>query len=183
MLAFGWKSLRQNQREIEEAHRPVVIPIVYARPSEIAQSGAQPALQYPHLPTDGVLAVPIKNIGSGPALNVEASVRRLNADGSPSEGGATQAPGRIAGLGKDVVIPIEIDAPDWREVWDFALTLHYEDVGGKRWETFCPRYIAARQRYEDVKAGLLRKMPLRSRMGLLRQRFLDSTDGGQPRDG
>ncbi len=100
-----------------------------------------------------MLAVPIKNIGPGPALNVVASVRRLNEDGRPWEGGATehQVPGKLAGLGSDVVIPIEIHAHGWEERWDFELTLSYDDVAGKRWETFCPRYVAGAQRYsEDV---------------------------------
>src|ERR1700679_824892 len=84
-LVFGWTSLRQSQKEVEEAHRPVVIPVTFARHSVIAVSvsrsrGTAPA--YPCLVEERVLGVPIKNIGPGPALNVEASIKRLNEDGS-----------------------------------------------------------------------------------------------------
>jgi hypothetical protein len=153
-LAFGWRSLRQSQREVEEAHRPVVIPVVFARPSVIAGSRSQSRRAVPERPyavEDGVLAVPIKNIGSGPALSVVASIKRLNDDGTVREGGVIepQTPGKIPGLGNEVVVPIEIRAHGWEARWDFELTLSYQDVAGKRWARR-GRYMAAQEIYEDV---------------------------------
>lgn len=141
-----------SRREVEEAHRPVVVPVVVARPSSMASVSASSltAPERPRLVGDGVLGVPIKNIGSGPALNITAGVLRLNADGSTWNGPIEpQTPGIIAGLGKEAVVPIEIRAHGWEERWDFGLTIIYKDVAGKCWETVC-RYVAARRRFEDV---------------------------------
>jgi hypothetical protein len=153
-LAFGWKSLRQAQKEVEEAHRPVVIPVTFARQSVIAgsRSRSREALEGPSLVEEGVLAVPIKNIGAGPALSVVASVKRLNEHGTVWERGASerQTPGMIPGLGTDVVVPIEIRAHGWEECWGFELTLVYEDVAGKGWSTIC-HYMAERRHYEGIK--------------------------------
>src|ERR1700722_1865275 len=121
-LAQTQKDIELQRQEVEEAHRPVVIPVVSARPSVVTSDSQSrhTAVARPSLVEHGVLAVPIQNIGSGPALRVRASIRRLNEDGEPWTGGATepQTPGTTAGLGQEAVLPIEIRAHGWEEWWD-----------------------------------------------------------------
>lgn len=153
-LAFGWKSLRQGQKEVEEAHRPVVVPVVLARPPGLMpQSVVRSRRTFPDRPSvaePGVLAVPVQNIGSGPALRVVASIERLDEQGNPYRGAIEhQTPGEVAGIGKDQTVPIEIGYHGWEERWNFQLRLVYEDVAGKRWVTV-GHYIPERRRYEDV---------------------------------
>lgn len=38
-LAFGWKSPRQGQKEVEEAHRPVLVPLADSRPMDVVETG------------------------------------------------------------------------------------------------------------------------------------------------
>jgi hypothetical protein len=174
-LAFAWGSLKQtklqimlgqeqlqqtqreielSRREVEEAHRPVVIPVVIARPPDLgARSVSGSRRTFPGRPSvvkPGVLAVPIQNIGSGPALGVVASIERLDDQGDLYRGPIEhRTPGRVAGLGKDDTVSIEIDYHGWEERWNFQLRLEYEDVADKRWVTIC-RYIAEHGRYEDL---------------------------------
>jgi hypothetical protein len=55
----------------------------------------------------GVLAVPVQNIGSGPALRVVASIERLDEHGERYTGAIEQqTPGKVAGLGKDQTVPM-----------------------------------------------------------------------------
>jgi hypothetical protein len=162
-LVVGWLTLRQTKREIalsreevEEAHRPVVVPIVVADPPDVTwvsaglRTGPHTFPIRPCVFEAGVLILPVKNIGSGPALRLEAWVRRLDEMGNlwrePFE---PQTPGMVAGLGKDQVIHIEIHTRGWEERWKFELTLVYEDVAGKGWVTV-GRYIAERRRYMGV---------------------------------
>src|ERR1700691_4112232 len=82
-LAFGWTSLRQGQREVEEAHRPVVVPVLPTRPpASSSRSGRGPRPAYePELSGPDGLRFPVQNIGSGPALRVEATIRQLKIGG------------------------------------------------------------------------------------------------------
>jgi hypothetical protein len=142
-----------SRKEVEEAHRPVVVPVIVARAPATASVRASrhtlPAR--PCVIEVSVLVVPVQNIGSGPALSVEASVKRLlNAEGNPWTGAVEpQTPGTVAGIGKDQLIPIEIRSHGWEERWSFELTLTYDDVAGKKWSTV-GRRNAADGRYEDV---------------------------------
>jgi hypothetical protein len=161
-VIVGTVSLRQTRkaialscREVEEAHRPVVVPVVIARPPDLGpQSVSGSRRTFPARPCvveSGVLVVPVQNIGSGPALRIVASVERLNDDGSVWDMGAIepQTPGTVAGLGQDQTVPIEIRAHGWEERWNFQLRLVYEDVADKRWSTV-GRYLAATGQYQDV---------------------------------
>jgi hypothetical protein len=156
-LAFGWGSLRQNQeeialsrREVEEAHRPVVVPVADRRRMDPAGPGVTPGDAFPRVYEAGRLLVPIENIGSGPALRIEATVRLLDEAGDPSlapSGPVT--PAYVAGLGQSMVLPLDIAAHGWQIGVCFELTLLYEDVAGKRWRTV-GSYIDGRMRYEKV---------------------------------
>ncbi|HST33771.1 MAG TPA: hypothetical protein VLJ80_09675 [Solirubrobacteraceae bacterium] len=149
-LAFGWKSLRQGQKEVEEAHRPVLIPLADTV-KRIQRAHFSPVTAKPYvLPEEGLLIVPIQNIGSGPALHVEAGVSLLNPSGGwTGATGGEQTPGTITGVGVLEVVPLELGLSRLSDVPGYELTVRYEDVAGKPWETV-GRWIPEHKRYEGV---------------------------------
>lgn len=142
-LVFAAGSLRQTRREIdlsrlevEEAHRPVLVPTPLSQPSVVAVSE---------------LAIAVTNIGMGPALTIEASASLLDAEGNPSlapTGEQTPAlmPGLAADSASTLTIPVD---QHWGAGVSFELTLRYTDVAGKAWETV-GKYLDAHQRYEAL---------------------------------
>jgi hypothetical protein len=162
-LLIGWLTLRQtkseielSRREVEEAHRPVLVPLADSRNVDVSSAaGRKPPSAQPTLQRVGRLAVPIENIGTGPALRIEATLSLLNEDGGPSAagtGGVT--PAFVAGLkASGNVVPV-IQVPGLIGVPGFWLTLTYEDVARKGWITKA-RYIASRNRYEDLTINTL----------------------------
>jgi hypothetical protein len=153
-LAQTKDEIALSRREVEEAHRPVLVPVVLARPPDLMpQSVSRSGRTFPDRPSvaePGVLAVPVKNIGSGPALRVVASIERLDEQGDTYSGAIErQMPGEVAGIGKDQTVPIEIGYHDWEERWNFQLRLMYEDVAGKQWATVS-RYMPERRRYDGL---------------------------------
>jgi hypothetical protein len=109
-LILTRRSLNQTQeeialsrKEVQEAHRPVVVPVLIPRAPETAstRSSRHTLPCRPSVVDAGVLAVPLQNIGSGPALNVEASMTRVEDDGSPFPGPSErQTPGSVTGICK-----------------------------------------------------------------------------------
>lgn len=150
-LLFGWKSLRQGQKEVEEAHRPVLVPLADSRPLEVVEAGLpEPSAARPLFLGEGQLAVPIENVGTGPALRVEASVQMLNPEGGPTAvGTGGMEPAVLAGIKAAGSVAPVIKIGGLAEVPGFWLTLTYEDVAGKGWITKA-RYIATVRRYADV---------------------------------
>jgi hypothetical protein len=158
-VIIGTVSLRQTRKaialsreEVEEAHRPVVVPVIVPRPlgaaSVSSSRGTVPTR--PSVIAEGLLAVPVQNIGSGPALNITATVKQLTADHEPWRGPfEPQTPGTAAGIGRDQIIRIVIRVHGWEERWSFELTITYEDVAGKKWSTV-GRYIANNEQYLGV---------------------------------
>lgn len=147
-----------SRREVEEAHRPVLVPVVIARPPQLGPSplpsGPRAFPDRPCVIVPSTLVVPVKNIGSGPALNVVASVERLGDEGAPWTGPIDhQTPGLATGIGNGELVHIPIHAHGWEERWNFKLTLMYEDVAEKRWTT-AGCYVATSRRYERVGINL-----------------------------
>lgn len=147
-LLLTRRSLNQTQeeiglsrREVEEAHRPVVIPIIGKMPMDLGSDGQREMI--PQALDDGRLVVPVENIGSGPALNVECSLQLL--DVQPERVPAVRA--RIAGLAAGDLEPFVVDSYGIPVALDFALTVEYDDVAGKSWKTSC-RYV--NKGYETV---------------------------------
>jgi len=168
-LAFGWRSLRQSQREVEEAHRPVVVPLSDRRTMDMGSVGeTAPAVPLRVLRT---LLVPVENVGAGPAIHVEATVRR--------EPDLTAA-ATIVALAASSRIMLEIECDAGAELTDFCLTLTYEDVAGKVWRTEA-RYLEEQKRYEAVTISGLgrdRRSGLRGwALGWLRMAPNDPQDG------
>jgi hypothetical protein len=126
-LVFGRRALTQtkeeidvSRKEVEEAHRPVVVPtnVVWG------QNGP-----------GSMVSVWLENIGTGPALGLRASIVLLTSDGEPAgHGGEHANPGEIAlGAGAEKVLNVETER--WSKGACFALDAIYEDVAGKLWQT------------------------------------------------
>ncbi|HEV2944278.1 MAG TPA: hypothetical protein VGX26_04100 [Solirubrobacteraceae bacterium] len=139
-IKLGQAQLEQTQREIElsrseveEAHRPVLVPVVDSTSyMDLGADGAGRERR-PQLEPGGHLFVPVENIGSGPALNVEASVSGTSV---PEEARTEhQTSARVAGLGEGRFLALLVELPFWKELWTFTLTIEYSDVAGKGWRT------------------------------------------------
>lgn len=144
-LVFGWKSLRQGQREVEEAHRPVVMPIVRKTTMDLGADGQHETS--PKLLNSGHIVVPVENIGSGPALNLEATMTYCDGDAPSSAARGPQTPASVAGLGVSVFLPLYLEAEGWNG--DFLLSIDYDDVAGKTWRTES-RFVKPLKRYVDI---------------------------------
>jgi hypothetical protein len=130
-LVLGWLTLRQtrseialSRREVEEAHRPVVVPVADDR--DIGRRPARPQVQ-----NRKELFIPIENIGAGPALDLWAKVKIAD-----SEDPQRQA--IIGGLGVNRLLPLWIVLHGHRDVSSddtFRLTVTYADLSGKEWVT------------------------------------------------
>ncbi len=139
-IKLGQAQLEQTQREIElsrseveEAHRPVLVPVVDSTSyMDLGADGANRERR-PQLEPGGLLFVPVENIGSGPALNVEASVSGVSIPDDARTEHQTSA--RLAGLGEGHFRAFLIELPFWKELWSFTLTIDYSDVAGKGWRT------------------------------------------------
>lgn len=144
-LAFGWKSLRQGQREVEEAHRPVVMPIVRGTFMDLGADGQHETS--PKMLHSGHLVVPVENIGAGPALNLEATMTYYDGNGPSSTARGPQTPAAVAGLGVSAFVPLYLEAEGWNG--DFLLSIDYNDVAGKTWRTQS-RFVKALKRFVDI---------------------------------
>jgi hypothetical protein len=148
-LLFGWRSLRLGQREVEEAHRPVLVPVADSRTVRIASGEDLPAR--PGVPTTGLLVIPVENIGSGPALRVRVQLwpRPLE---KWTKAWSGQKPVGIVptAIGvRQAVTPLEMDIQDVRDVPEFDLEVSYYDVAGKEWWTSA-KWIPINNRYEAL---------------------------------
>jgi hypothetical protein len=158
LLVAGWRSLLQTQRqitisqgqleqtqseialsrnEVEEAHRPIVVALADHRRMSVAGPHMAPEGPCkPSAPANGRLIVPIENIGTGPALRIEASVSLRDEKGGPVAGnasgdtalGALRADGRLP-------LPFEVRGLLAGAAPAFEITVTYDDVAERRWRT------------------------------------------------
>jgi hypothetical protein len=164
-IKLGQEQLVQTQaeialsrREVEEAHRPVLVPVVDSTSyMDLGADGANRE-RCPQLEPGGHLFVPIENIGSGPALNVEASVSGVSIPDDAHTEHQTSA--RTAGLGHGHFRALLIELPFWKELWSFTLCVEYSDVAGKGWCTVV-QFLRETGRYDAVTISACeRKRPL-----------------------
>ncbi len=158
-LAFGWGSLRQTQREIEvsrqeveEAYRPVLVPLSDSRHMELAGTGVPEIIHAHPLVRNGVLYIPIENIGSGPAIRIWAEVYKPKFLAFGTTSGDKAGEGKLVsatGLGTSSRIMLEIQIEGISETPDFLVLLKYSDVGGKGWESKAS-YDADHARYQSI---------------------------------
>jgi hypothetical protein len=75
------REIELSRREVEEAHRPVVVPVAdtLQRSSRTVRSGPDVS--------DHLLVIPLRNIGSGPALHVAMTLEPINPVGDVTWGG------------------------------------------------------------------------------------------------
>jgi hypothetical protein len=140
-IELGQQQLAQTQREIElsrseveEAHRPVVVPVVGKTFIDLGAEGR--VEKRPQVMRDGKLLVPVENVGPGPALNVEAWASLLDEAGQPSTGSSgRQLSARVAGIGPNANSPLLIQVHNWTGTPNFALRIEYNDVAANGWCT------------------------------------------------
>lgn len=151
-VLVGALSLRQTQKaialsrkEVEEAHRPVVVPTADQRTMSTGHARNRvDRLAYPQVLLPKTFLFPVENVGAGPALNVEATVAWTNQDGASMNGRAA-----IASLGQDRLVPLPVYNVVWDGRSDIEFTITYQDVGDKGWVT-AGRWVAEGGRYEAV---------------------------------
>ena len=107
------------------------------------------------------MVVPVENIGSGPALNVSASVTEWVASHNiyTNVRASEQTPGVTAGLGagSTVQLEIHIQVPKTPDIFangspGFVLRITYRDVSGKEWVT-ATTWAPAGDRYAGSAVG------------------------------
>jgi hypothetical protein len=124
-----------SRREVEEAHRPVVIPWL--------QDPIMPGLL-----RMGHLGVPIRNIGSGPGLNVEVTVTPRDPRGEEAWRDQTFTI-TILGVAVNDQVKAEIEIPNLGGLPGFDLRVTYSDVAGKQWVTVA-KYVDLDDRYTGM---------------------------------
>jgi len=141
MVKLTGKALRQGQEEIklsrsevEEAHRPVIVPVLAKTFVDLGADGQHE--KRPQVLRDGKLLVHVENIGPGPALNVEAWARLLDDSGGPSAGSSGPLfAARAAGIGPQSDMPLLIQVHNWTGTPNFSLHVEYDDVASNGWST------------------------------------------------
>jgi hypothetical protein len=97
------------------------------------------------------LVVPIKNIGSGPALNISVNVTPVNDEGQQSAAwGGKDYTIVVLGLGVGEVIPAVVPIPGLGDVPSFVLRVMYDDVAEKTWVTLAKYYDLAGGSYASM---------------------------------
>jgi hypothetical protein len=147
-IELGQAQLKQTQeeialsrKEVEEAHRPVIVPIVDPPNS--------PTVTRLEGPLRGTLSLPVQNIGSGPALRVEGTVTIATTDGVISTPPAPHFAGTAMGIAAGQMAWLDGHIRPSGGLEDFELRVTFEDLGGQGWVTFA-RWDAARSRYTDL---------------------------------
>ena len=145
-LAQTQSEIELSRREVEEAHRPVVVPLADRRPMEIPQEQNRPAKPWA---SSGTLYVPIENVGSGPALDIEAKVELRNAAGQWTGTAGGEQLGAAAALGASSRIIVSVTIPSLEGTPGFQLMLTYSDIAGKEWVTEAC-YVPNKARFVDL---------------------------------
>jgi hypothetical protein len=165
-LILGWRALRQtkqeiqlSRREVEEARRPVILPLADDREITLVGRDVPDKIAARPRAATQLLLVPIENIGTGPALQVQATLRLRNEGGEPTAlGMETQS--NLGGLRTDGRVPLRFKIQGLTgQTPGFSLSLKYLDVAGRTGRTDAV-YAPSRDSYEihapyreDVEAG------------------------------
>lgn len=136
-----------SRREVEEAHRPALVPDISNRLLDLGSLGEH--ARAPAMIGDELM-VPIKNIGSGPALRVLTSVVLLDAEGQRSAAATAPSYSReVAGIKIGATVAAWIDGTRWTSQASFAIEVTYSDVAGQKWSTTAS-YLSERSSYEGL---------------------------------
>jgi hypothetical protein len=151
-LLLTLKSLNQTQteialsrREVEEAHRPVLVPVLdVTRQMQLPNGEVGPAT--PTVPGNRIL-VPVENIGSGPALQVEMGLAfRSERVAVAHRGEHTMM---ATGIGVGHLTSLELPLAG-AVLSPFDIRLTYLDVVGKSWVTTARFEMGMAYRYEGL---------------------------------
>lgn len=137
-----------SRREVEEAHRPVVVPLQDGRridfiPQEgdgVRTEAARPSLGGSL--GNPTLRIPVENVGTGPAIHIEAAIELSGSSSLRAAITALRADGRT-------VVEVESGQKDDLRLPDYWLTLTYEDVAQKGWITKA-HFVGSEDRYTDL---------------------------------
>jgi hypothetical protein len=135
-----------SRREVEEAHRPVLVPVI----DPTREVGIPGHGRFPVGPqaADNRILVSVENIGSGPALDVSLTVA-LAAEHVPEAQQCARTTKTATGIGVGRITTLELPLVG-ATVVPFQLRLTYSDVAGKPWETTARYAIGMASRYEDL---------------------------------
>jgi hypothetical protein len=148
-LRGGQREIELSRREVEEAHRPVVMPL-------IAYRGANPVLG-PHQAKQGHIIVPIENIGSGPALDIEVVVTPRDDEGNQSEAwGDRKYVGKLPGLGAGASKEVNVEIEGLGDLPSLDVWITYSDVAQKEWVTVA-RWSRPHDGYDDLSVNTLKE--------------------------
>jgi hypothetical protein len=146
-------SVRLGNAELERASRPVLVPHVdRAAVLEVPYTGlrsSEPPVAPAHV--GRALWVPVSNVGTGPALQVRATVSFGDIDGQPSTHGIdTRCHAAAAAISNALAYAVLVfpEAPAEGKT-GFTMQIEYEDVAGKRWWTEA-RYSESSKLFHDV---------------------------------
>jgi hypothetical protein len=149
-----------SRQEVEEAHRPVLVGLADHRRMSLAGPGVPPEMPCkPRADSAGMLTVPIENVGTGPALLVEASVRLRNDEGGPAGAGGSGST-KLVALRADGRVPLlmKIHGVGGGTEPGFELEITYEDVAKRRWRTL-DIYVPANSTYQGPSIEPVRGNP------------------------
>jgi len=148
-----WKALRQGQREVEEAHRPVLVPVDDRRTILLPGRGEKQAAPRVLNEDPAIVMIPIENVGSGAALNVRGHVE------SDTDASTLIESKPLATAGDGATKALWFAAAAWLgtpggSAADFALSVRYEDVGQGTWLTTA-RSDTSKDRFDEIKISRL----------------------------
>jgi len=133
-LLQGQDEIKLSRSEVEEAHRPLIVPVLAKTFVDLGADGKYE--KRPQVLRDGKLLIHVENVGPGPALNVEAWAGLLDDAGQPSTGSSgPQLPAQTAGLGPHTDTPLLIQVHNWTGSPNFSLRVEYDDVASNGWRT------------------------------------------------
>jgi hypothetical protein len=145
------REIELSRQEVEEAHRPVLVPIIddFKR---IQPYGSDERAARPFWAPSSHLVVPVANIGSGPALDVELALTPRNDAGDFSDAwGDAKHTSNIVGVGVGAVSATPTRIPELSDgVPNFEIWITYLDVAGKQWVTSAKYLIVGGGRYIDL---------------------------------
>ena len=138
-LYLAQREIDRWRDQIEQSHRPVVVPI-------------HSTMQMPVYQGHGELLVPLENIGSGPALDLHLFVTPRDENGGVSPAwGEVKHTGAASGLAVSKTIPVEVRAWGLGGLTSFDVWVTYFDLAGKEWVSSA-KYLASEEgsRYTNL---------------------------------
>jgi hypothetical protein len=131
-LHLAQREIERSRAQVEQAHRPVVVPI-------------HSTMQMPVYQGHGELLVPVENIGSGPALDLHLFVTPRDENGGVSPAwGEVKHTGAASGLGASKITPVAVRAWGLGALTSFDVWVTYSDLAGKEWVTSA-KYLASEE--------------------------------------